>query len=107
LTHGNQARGGSGISGLLTPISLLDHRKRKRDASTIGAASHMWMGHWHQHINGPGWTINGSLKGYDEYAFGSNFAYEPAQQAFAVITPEHNVTFETAIYAEDRKAEGW
>lgn len=107
LTHGNQARGGSGISGLLTPISLLDHRKRKRDASTIGAADHMWLGHWHSYINGPGWTINGSLKGYDEYAFGNNFSYEPPQQAFAVLTPEHGLTFQTPIFAADPVAEGW
>lgn len=107
LTHGNQARGGSGIAGLMTPLALFDHRKRKRDATTIGAASHTWVGHWHQYLPMGQLTVNGSLKGYDEYAFGNNFPYEQAQQAFAVITPEHNVTVQTAIYAEDRKAEGW
>ena len=107
LTHGNQARGGSGISGLLTPLSLLDHRKRKRDASTLGTATHMWMGHFHQYLNGPGWTVNGSMKGYDEFAFGNNFGYEDPQQAFAVITPEHNVTIQTAVYCMDRKQEKW
>jgi hypothetical protein len=107
LTHGNQARGGSGIAGLMTPLALFDHRKRRRDASTIGAATHTWLGHWHQLLLLNGMTVNGSLKGYDEYAFGSNFPYEDPQQAFAVITPEHNVTIQTALYALDRKAERW
>lgn len=107
LTHGNQARGGSGIAGIMTPLALFDHRKRKRDASVIGAASHTWMGHWHQYLPMGQMTVNGSLKGYDEYAFGSNFSYEPAQQVFAVITPEHNVTMQMAIFAEDRESEGW
>jgi hypothetical protein len=107
LTHGNQARGGSGISGLMTPLALFDHRKRKRDAATIGAASHTWLGHFHQYLPMGQMTVNGSLKGLDEYAYGSNFGYEPAIQAFAAITPEHNVTAQMAIYAEDREAEGW
>lgn len=107
LTHGDQARGGSGISGLLTPLSLLDHRKRKRDAAAGATFDHMWLGHWHTFINGPGWTVNGSGKGIDEYAYVSNFGLEPPQQAFGVITPEHNVTTVIPIYCADRDAEGW
>lgn len=107
LTHGNQAKGGSGIAGIMTPIALFDHRKRKRDATTIGSAGHTWIGHWHQYTPMGSITISGSLKGYDDYAFGNNFGYEPAQQPFAVITPEHNVTIQLPIYSEDRKAEGW
>lgn len=110
VTHGNQANGGSGISGLLTPISLLDHRKRKRDSSipTIGASSHMWLGHFHQYLPMGQITINGSLKGYDDFAWSHNFPFEEPQQAFAVITPEHNVTWQTPIFAScERKVEGW
>jgi hypothetical protein len=107
LTHGNQARGGSGIAGLATPLALFDHRKRKRDASTIGAASHTWIGHFHQYMPLNGLTVNGSLKGADDYSFGNNFPYEEAQQAFALITPEHNVTIQTSLFAQDREAEGW
>lgn len=110
VTHGNQANGGSGISGILTPISLLDHRKRKRDASipTLGASSHMWLGHFHQYLPMGQVTINGSLKGYDDFAWAHNFPFEDPQQAFAVITPEHNVTWQTPIFAAcDRKKEQW
>lgn len=107
LTHGDQARGGSGISGLLTPVSLLDHRKRKRDAAIGEPYSHLWMGHWHQYLQMGSVTINGSLKGLDEYAWVSGFGAEPPVQAFALLTPEHNVTIQMPLYALDREAEGW
>jgi hypothetical protein len=107
ITHGDQARGGSGISGLLTPVSLLDHRKRKRDASIGRTYDHLLMGHWHTYLRTGTVTVNGSLKGTDEYAFLSNFGHEEPSQAFAVITPEHGVTIEAPIFSADRKAEGW
>ena len=107
LTHGDQAKGGSGISGLLTPVSLLDHRKRKRNASFGMAHDHMFMGHFHQYIRGLSFTVGGSPKGLDEYAYLGNFGYELPSSPFAVITPEHGVTIEAAIYCQDRKAEGW
>lgn len=107
VTHGDQAKGGSGISGLLTPVSLLDHRKRKRDASLGQPYSHLLMGHWHTYLRTGTVTVNGSMKGLDEYAYLNNFGYEEPSQAFAVITPEHGVTIESAIYSADRKKEGW
>lgn len=107
ITHGDQAKGGAGISGLLTPISLLDHRKRKRDATVGRPYSHLFMGHWHQYLRTGSVTVNGSMKGTDEYAFLNNFGHEEPSQAFAVITPEHGVTIESAIYCADRVAEGW
>lgn len=120
VTHGDQARGGSGISGLATPIALLDHRKRKRDAAAISLEqqlyseyevssvySHMWLGHWHTYMPMASVTINGSLKATDEYSFQGNFGHEEPKQAMAVVTPEHNVTVQLPIYSQDRDAEGW
>jgi hypothetical protein len=51
--------------------------------------------------------VNGSLKGYDEYAYVSNFGFETPRQAFWVTTPEHGPSFHTAIEVMNRKAEGW
>jgi hypothetical protein len=107
VTHGDQARGGSGISGLFTPVALLDSRKRKRDASFGRAYDHLMMGHWHTYVRGNGFTINGSLCGVNAYAYINNFGYEPPAQAFGIITPEHGVTIEAPIYCSDRKREGW
>ena len=107
VTHGDQARGGSGISGLFTPVALLDSRKRKRDASFGRSYDHLLMGHWHQYIRGNGFTINGSLCGVNAYSYINNFGYEPPAQAFGIITPQHGMTIEAPIFCADRKAEGW
>lgn len=107
ITHGDQARGGSGIAGLHTPIALLDARKRKRDASFGRSYDHLMMGHWHQYVRGNGFTINGSLCGINAFAYLGNFGYEQPAQAFALVTPERGMTVECAIYPQDRKSEGW
>lgn len=91
LTHGDQFRGGSGISGALAPLMLGDHRKRRRAVSTGQEYDYMIMGHWHQLMQLPGLVVNGSLKGYDEYAFNSNFGYQEPGQAFW-LTSEHHKT---------------
>lgn len=107
-SHGDQARGGSGISGLLTPLSLLDHRKRKRDAAAFGETyEDLFIGHWHQWLQMGTVHVNGSLKGIDEYAFQGNFGFEQPIQGFTVFTPEHGVTMQLPIYAQDRDKEGW
>ena len=107
ITHGDQAKGGSGISGLLTPVSLLDHRKKKRNTSFGKPHDHLFMGHFHTYIRTGTVTVGGSPKGLDEYAYLGNFGYEEPSSPFAIITPEHGVTIEAAIFNADRKAEGW
>ena len=71
LTHGDQFRGGSGISGALAPLLLGSHRKTRRQAAAGRPYDYMVMGHWHQHIFLPsrGLIVGGCLKGYDEYAY--------------------------------------
>jgi hypothetical protein len=93
LTHGDQFRGGSGIAGLLSPLLLGDHRKRKRQNAIKQPYDWMVYGHWHSLVLGVrGLLGNGSLKGYDEYAFVSNFDYEPPQQALWLVQPRVGVT---------------
>ena len=69
----------------------------------------MAVGHWHQYIVAPskGLIVNGSLKGYDEFARQFKFEPEPAQQAFWLWTPEHGISFSAPILAVDRASEGW
>lgn len=107
LTHGDQAHGGGGIGGIWPPIMRLRARKAQRAMATGTPFDTLWMGHWHQLIATPGLVVNGSLKGTDEYAFIGNFGHEPAQQALAVVTPEHNVTWQAPVFVTDRKREKW
>jgi hypothetical protein len=82
-------------------------RKAQRYLTTGQDFSTLWIGHWHQYLPSPHLVVNGSLKGYDEYAFINNFQFEQPQQALAVVTPKHNITFHAPIFSADRKKERW
>ena len=107
LTHGDQFRGGSGISGIATPLALGAFKKSKRQQAVNDPFDTMLLGHFHQYMTLPGVIVNGSLKGYDEYALISNFGFEVPQQAFWITTPERGPSFHAPIQPMIRKAEGW
>jgi len=107
LTHGDQFRGGSGISGIQTPLALGAFRKSKRQQAVDDPFDTMILGHFHQYMTLPGIIVNGSLKGLDEYALISNFGYEVPQQAFWITTPERGPAFHVAIQPMNRKVERW
>lgn len=97
LTHGDQFRGGDGMIGALGPIIRGDHRKRSRNAQIGMEYDTMLMGHWHQLIQLQRLIVNGSLKGYDEYANDSNFPYERPRQALWLTHPEQGITFSAPV----------
>lgn len=103
LTHGDQFRGGDGMIGALGPIIRGDHRKRSRNAQIDQEYDTMLLGHWHQLIQIERLIVNGSLKGYDEYAYSNNFPYEPPRQAMWLTHPEHGITFRAPVDV-DRKS---
>jgi len=107
LTHGDQASGGGGIGGIYPPIMRLRARKAQRYLATYGSFQTLWLGHWHQYISTPSLIINGSLKGYDEYAYLNSFAFEVPQQALALVAPDKGITFQAPVFVQDRKKEGW
>ena len=103
LTHGDQFRGGDGVIGALGPIIRGDHRKRSRNAQIDMEYDTMLLGHWHQLIQLERLIVNGSLKGYDEYAYSNNFGFEPPRQALWLTHPEHGLTFSMPVYVERKK----
>lgn len=109
LTHGDQVTGGGGIGGIWPPIMRMIARKQQRYAGTGNPFDLMVCGHWHQLITAPnqGLIVNGSLKGYDEYAALNNFRAEPPLQAMWMVTPQRGVTMTMPLFCSDRKAEGW
>ena len=98
LTHGDQFRGGSGIAGMLSPLMIGDARKRERESAVQRPYDYLVMGHWHQLAFLRGLIVNGSVKGYCEYAFQSNFRYEPPRQAFWITDAHHGVTIQAPIH---------
>lgn len=105
LTHGDQFRGGDGMIGALGPIIRGDHKKRSRNAQIEMEYDVMLLGHWHQYIHLTRLIVNGSLKGYDEYAYNSNFGFEPPQQALWVTHPRNGITFRMPVLVDKDRVE--
>lgn len=100
LVHGDGFRGGGGVGGIYPPMLKYLHRQRDMWAAVGQAWDYCLMGHWHSLMWGQNFVVNGSLKGYDEYARRNGFGYEPARQALFLVTPERGVTTQTAVYAD-------
>lgn len=107
LTHGDQFRGGDGMIGALGPIARGDHKKRSRNGQIDLGFDTLLMGHWHQLMMLQRFIVNGSLKGYDEYADANNFGFEVPQQALWITHADHGITFSMPVHLEEprRKVE--
>lgn len=103
LTHGDQFRGGDGMIGALGPILRGDHKKRSRNAQIDLEYDTMIIGHWHQYIHHSRVIVNGSLKGYDEYAYANNFGFEPPVQALWVTHPKYGQTYRMPVYVDKQQ----
>ncbi len=103
MTHGDQFRGGDGMIGALGPIIRGDHKKRSRNGQIDLGYDTLILGHWHQLIQLQRLIVNGSLKGYDEYAAANNFGYELPQQALWITHPKNGITHSMPIHLEDKK----
>lgn len=53
----------------------------------------MICGHFHTLLMLPRLIVNGSLKGYDEFALSINAPWEPPQQALWCVHPKHGHTW--------------
>jgi hypothetical protein len=108
LTHGNQFSGGNGIGGIAVPIMRGDAKKQKSSTAIGRSYDVMQIGHWHQRMDLGSVLINGSTKGYDEYALFHNFNFEPPQQSLWVTTPERGKTFSAPIFVmSDEEKRYW
>lgn len=103
LTHGDQFRGGDGIIGPLGPVTRGEQKKNTRNAATGQDYDVMEFGHFHKRMLTARLRGNGSLKGYDEYAFSNNFGFEPPSQNFWMTHPDHGITFDAPVYCESAK----
>jgi hypothetical protein len=107
LEHGDEARGGTGISAALAPLALLQHRRLKQAQAMSRPLDLLVLGHWHRRHVLPGLILGGTLKGPDEYTLGRGYDAEPASQELFVVSPEHGVVINAPVFVADRKREGW
>lgn len=106
LTHGDSlgVKGGDGIIGALGPIMRGYVKLRGSEAQVGRDFNTLVMGHWHQYIprgDALPVIVNGTLKGYDEYArlyLRARFA-RPSQ-ALWLVAPKHGIAAQWAVYVD-------
>jgi hypothetical protein len=103
LTHGDQFRGGDGMIGALGPLTRGTHKKSSRNAQIDMNFDTMICGHWHQYIHLTKLIVNGSLKGYDEYAYNNNFPFEEPQQALWLTHPKYRITYRMPVKVDRQR----
>jgi hypothetical protein len=106
LTHGDQFRGGDGMIGALGPITRGHKKKQSRNAAIDLGFDTMIIGHWHQYIPMLDTIVNGSLKGYDEYAQSNNFGFQLPIQALWTTHHRLGINNMRPIYLESRRDDG-
>lgn len=107
LTHGDAlgVKGGDGIIGALGPI-LRGTFKTANAASAMGEPfDTILMGHWHQYIALRGLIVNGSLKGFDEFAKAMRFRPDTPEQALWFTHPQHGITCSWPVRVTEKKRE--
>ena len=105
VTHGAQFRGGTGFIGSLAPIVRGEIKKRTTAETLDINYDTLLMGHFHQYMMLPHVIANGSLIGYNEYAFSNNFPFERPQQALWLTHPIHGITFSCPVFCTKDKVQ--
>lgn len=106
LTHGDQFRGGDSIIGPLGPLTRGNQKKQARNQAVDMEYDVMICGHWHQYIQLERLIVNGSMKGYDEYAAQANFGFEPPRQGLWITHPRYGITYRMPVLCEQPKPRG-
>lgn len=109
LTHGDEVGGGSGWSGVWTPLMTLCRKGAEMAAAHGIRVAYATVGHWHQAClaHARGVSLNSSLKGWDEYAAAMRFKPEAASQNWFTHTRKHGVTLAGVLFVADKAREGW
>jgi hypothetical protein len=110
MEHGDNFRGGSGISGALAPLMLGTHRTSRQQTAAGRPYDYMVLGHFHQSIflTEQSLIVGSSLKGFDEFAQNAIKAVPaPPSQSLWITTPEHGIGWSTRVFVQDKASEGW
>jgi hypothetical protein len=105
FTHGDRlGRGGDGMIGSVGPIHRGTLRKQARDSQIAQPFDTLVHGHFHTLSQTQRIIGNGSLIGYNEYAYTEGFMFEIPQQAIWIHHPERGITWQTGVHLVDKKA---
>lgn len=93
FTHGDDAKYGGGVGGIMIPIRKALHRWQ-----TVRHADLTCLGHFHQYHDLANLVINGSLIGYNPYALKIGAEFEKPQQAFFLMDSKRGKTFPAGVW---------
>lgn len=100
LSHGDTFRSQGGVGGLYPSMLKWLLRRHQLYSATKRDFDYALIGHWHQALWGQDFVVNGSLKGYDEYAKANGFLYGPVSQQMFLLTPERGLTLRTEVFGD-------
>ncbi len=89
---------------MLGPIARGVAKVKNEYATHKKPIDYVIMGHWHQYLSLKGIIVNGSLKGYDEYAMSNRFSFEEPRQALWFTHPKYGITFQLPVISEQTLA---
>lgn len=94
--HGHQIKYGGGIGGIAVPLNRWLNRQ---DQTTMAVFS--VLGHFHMHTPSARFSINGSIKGWDEFAQSKGFPFEhPCQTMQLFDCKRRQMTARYPIFCE-------
>lgn len=96
--HGDEARYGGGVGGILIPL-----RKAVDRWNSVRPAKLHNFGHFHQRINVEDIIVNGSLIGYGPYSFTIGARFEPPVQDFSILDAKRWRGPSMPIWVSDRE----
>ena len=109
LTHGDAlgVKGGDGLIGALGPIARGAIKIGRSQAQIGRDFDTLLMGHWHSYMPRGDLApviVNGSLKGYDEYAHTLlRVPYSRPSQALWFVHPAYGITAQWPVWLEHEK----
>jgi len=106
LTHGDNmgVKGGDGIIGAIGPISRCSLKIGREQAQIGRDFDTLIIGHYHEYMSLQNIIVNGTLKGYDEFALLQLRArYQRPTQALWFSHPNYGITAQWPIYLEPMK----
>lgn len=102
LLHGDEASGmpriGDAEAGFVNTVARGVKRLRSLHMQLGLPFDTALVGHFHQYGELPGCITNGSLPGFNEFANGRAFAFDPPRQAFWFHHPKYGITCRWPIY---------
>jgi hypothetical protein len=95
--HGDDAKYGGGVGGILIPINKAIQRW-----DTVRRADLTCMGHFHQYHDQESLVVNSSLIGFNPYALSIGARYEDPSQAFFLVDSKRGKTFPSRIWVSSK-----